>query len=997
MADLTEKVEALERRLDKLSNVFDHIRKSLASKHPKRRHSVRTKTLSGRPEWVEEIVQHFNEISAELKSVKKTLDTRSSTDTGTSQSDASATNAEAAPEAELQYEAPSQRQCAEQVPPAIPENGQQESAATNAPEPAGLPSPPSPPGQNITTKEPPPQAHQVPVSCEASLRPASLNESLSRTTQLNDAFLDLQSEEGNAPTFHCNYEDISGNLNEGKLERFSSDPRVKKKGFFKITVGDLPPLNVREASFVQPGKDHCTNFSCESDSQGFVKLSKEQNREIVFPSFPLPESQKESWSQEELKQFWEATLRKLPQDMSYVIGDPLFPDIELSPGEGLKRIDGYENLSGIGTTYAYLSGGVCFSIMHKEDAEFLSLNLLRSGGHKLWLLVEPAYGEELERHMRQKFPGMATCSQAVRHLIRAILPSKLDEWKIPYSLIYTKPGEGVVTMRGAYHQVLNEGDGNYAIAINLLPGSLPTIPKGYKFCQKTCDPHAITAAHLRLREEGRPLVEVQANKRTCPQRDKVTAVQPNIISSKRNAMQAEVQANKRTRLPRDRVTALQPSIIPSKRKAIPAESQSVTPLVPPQIGSLLEAVGGKEAFHHLWSLIYSWRDRSKPFFENNGGAPAVQLVQAIGALEKKSHLTEFLDRFAKVKLVEVIDGKKDGRVQADPVAITNLINGLRWENDRTNRKKLHRYLEEGRRWKKICGSFDGLLCLIPPNRENGGSLHVSGSAFKELSGRDIELFHSLLNANKYVQPLCRVGETFQASILSDAEVPEFKWEGEDPKEISRMSMKELDPFMAKFHVITENEYKPEKYDWPKPDRWLWDWPQHPMWVPYSDRQCELCDLCTKENICDCITTCLPENKPRITNEGRKGQGVRAIGLTYLKDQILGEFCGEIVPLETHEDGWPMEFIRPDLNDEPVAQIYPRERGNWVRKVNHSCDPSTEFRVMKISGWWRQMLVATREIPHNCEITAFCGRNFLKGQGKECLCDGCSGRSTPQRG
>jgi hypothetical protein len=109
MADLTEKVEALERRLDKLSNVFDHIRKSLTSVYPARRHSVRTKTLGGRPEWVEEIVQHFNEISAELKSVKKTLSTRSFTDNGNSLSDASATNAEVAQEAEVQHEAPSQR------------------------------------------------------------------------------------------------------------------------------------------------------------------------------------------------------------------------------------------------------------------------------------------------------------------------------------------------------------------------------------------------------------------------------------------------------------------------------------------------------------------------------------------------------------------------------------------------------------------------------------------------------------------------------------------------------------------------------------------------------------------------------------------------------------------------------------------------------------------------------------------------------------------------
>jgi hypothetical protein len=102
------------------------------------------------------------------------------------------------------------------------------------------------------------------------------------------------------------------------------------------------------------------------------------------------------------------------------------------------------------------------------------------------------------------------------------------------------------------------------------------------------------------------------------------------------------------------------------------------PLVTPQIGRLLEAVCGKEAFYYLCSLIYSWRDWSKPFFENNDSrAPAICLVHAISALEKRSHLTEFLECFAKVRLVEVVDEGKDGRMRADPVAIINLINGLR--------------------------------------------------------------------------------------------------------------------------------------------------------------------------------------------------------------------------------------------------------------------------------------------------------------------------------
>jgi hypothetical protein len=86
--------------------------------------------------------------------------------------------------------------------------------------------------------------------------------------------------------------------------------------------------------------------------------------------------------------------------MLYVIRDPLFLDIELSLGEGLKRIDGYKKLYGIRTKYIYLGFRVSGLIIHREDAKFRLINLLRSGEHKLWLVVEPAYKKELELCIR---------------------------------------------------------------------------------------------------------------------------------------------------------------------------------------------------------------------------------------------------------------------------------------------------------------------------------------------------------------------------------------------------------------------------------------------------------------------------------------------------------------------------------------------------------------------------------------------------------------------
>jgi hypothetical protein len=224
MTDLTKKVEALERQLAKLSNVFDHIQKSL-TKHPKRRSSAPTKNPGGRPEWVEDIFQHFNKISTELKSVKEALDTRSFTESRHSPSDALATNVRA--EVGLLHTAPPPAE-RKQLSPANLEGGQRESVAANVPERVNRP-------LNAPAQELAPEV-QVPVTCEISLTPSNSIAPPKLTAQSNSPLLDPLLDNGNAPTFCCNYKDISGNLNEARLELFSSDPRVRAKGYFKLVV-----------------------------------------------------------------------------------------------------------------------------------------------------------------------------------------------------------------------------------------------------------------------------------------------------------------------------------------------------------------------------------------------------------------------------------------------------------------------------------------------------------------------------------------------------------------------------------------------------------------------------------------------------------------------------------------------------------------------------------------------------------------------------------------
>jgi hypothetical protein len=95
--------------------------------------------------------------------------------------------------------------------------------------------------------------------------------------------------------------------------------------------------------------------------------------------------------------------------MYYIIREPLFLDIELSLGKRLERISSRE-IRGVGTTYTYLSPRTLFSVYYSKDADLALVNLLRAGAIKLWLLIKPAYNNELERCMRREFLEMGHCS-----------------------------------------------------------------------------------------------------------------------------------------------------------------------------------------------------------------------------------------------------------------------------------------------------------------------------------------------------------------------------------------------------------------------------------------------------------------------------------------------------------------------------------------------------------------------------------------------------------
>ncbi|KAK4200270.1 hypothetical protein QBC40DRAFT_296724 [Triangularia verruculosa] len=294
-----------------------------------------------------------------------------------------------------------------------------------------------------------------------------------------------------SPLFDCTYHDVN-DLNEELFEQYSSHPVVKDRGYFKLQVRELPPLQVQKVE--RPSRDHATSFRYVADKQGLVKVDTGKKKRFTPPQLPFPVSAKTHWTLQEQKELWNASAASPPKGTrGYIIGNPLFDDVELHPGNRLKS-RGHTILEGINTQYVYFNlEGLTITTMHREDAHVRSENLLRSGQHKFWCFVKPAFSDKLEERMAAEYPEMRRCSQAVRHLSRHIPPAKLDEWGIEYTLDYCIPGQAVVTEPGTYHQVLNLGP-NYALAVNVEYMSSPEDPPNYRFCDKNCpDPFAMKA------------------------------------------------------------------------------------------------------------------------------------------------------------------------------------------------------------------------------------------------------------------------------------------------------------------------------------------------------------------------------------------------------------------------------------------------------------------------------------------------------------------------
>lgn len=112
---------------------------------------------------------------------------------------------------------------------------------------------------------------------------------------------------------------------------------------------------------------------------------------------------------------------------------------------------------GIFSSYSYFGVTGSLSGIHIEDADLMSLNALLWGSPKHWLSVGEQYREEVVRLMAKSDTTFKAHPHHYRCKMMVVSPAALESEGIPLYETFQHRNEIIVTMCGAFHQVINTG------------------------------------------------------------------------------------------------------------------------------------------------------------------------------------------------------------------------------------------------------------------------------------------------------------------------------------------------------------------------------------------------------------------------------------------------------------------------------------------------------------------------------------------------------------
>ncbi|KAF6780740.1 lysine -specific demethylase 4c-like protein, partial [Colletotrichum sojae] len=332
------------------------------------------------------------------------------------------------------------------------------------------------------------------------------------------------------------------------------------------------------------------------------------------------------------------------------------------------------------------------------------------------------------------------------------------------------------------------------------------------------------------------------------------------------------------------------------------------------------AIGSRPAIQQFCNIVRSRRDpnddRSRVASSSDPNIRIEQRINNIRKSQQRSDLEKLRKRLDEFYLAEDIEQSKDGRLQSDPTVIGNILKRTGLSKD-----TFKHHQKWGNKWRVICRGRPALMCFIPLGQNE---FDISSKTYTELESTELDRFHHLIDI-PYVHSICTAAEAFLRSLDSTSDDVEFRWEADNMPLHELPENKMLD-YLQPFPSSPGNMFHPNDHDlfdaWPNVP-WPFDTPQPPDPTMIAKSVYPKCDFCDIDD-CQCVlgSDRGGHHQPRIKDYGGLGRGLQAVALkmgqvAYEKGAVIGFVTGEVVPAGARSGPWALDFVRPDLDGEPI--------------------------------------------------------------------------------
>lgn len=498
---------------------------------------------------------------------------------------------------------------------------------------------------------------------------------------------------------------------------------------------DLVNLDHEAVLFTNP--DYRANvYRAINDQIGCSYLEISRRRaDFRWPDFTKIPSRP---TEDEVIDFVEAAITQPPSSsVPYYGGEASVPfDRILHAGETLA---GCKYLTVANAEYYHIGEKGSGSPFHHEDANFWSCNLTE-GGWKIFIVIKDTM--KFESFIKDTWT-CRECDQFVRHLNLIVAPSRLQAEGIDYQLICAGPGDLVVTQPGIYHACINYS-ACFARSINFLLPDEPLLPTGLSVCDD-CGLNGLQA-HYDIRHVSSGTTKKR--KATEPSKSK-----PSKISRSESKELNEVIAS----IKRADPLCLVPQL---HNRTVPAAD----------VLKLAASVRSRQAIRQFVNLVDASRTTGRQALPNGAGINErlKSRILRIQSYDKGRLFSKYQLRFQRIALVRDLEASKTSNIRLSGETIDRVCAEVGWSrNDFKNNK------DEGSKWEKISGRFEGILPFIPLSKPN--SFNINTSDFTKLTEPSRNVFHDLLD-DSYTQQLCTIGAAFETSLRNGQSI-KFAWEG----------------------------------------------------------------------------------------------------------------------------------------------------------------------------------------------------------------------------